>query len=643
MKWFRDQKTATKLMGTFGLLGVVLAFVAYQGVSASQSINSSLEALYSRDLKGLSAVKEANINVIYVGRAVRAALLATDKAEVEVQRTSVDKYLNGISTNLAEAEKTVNTEEGRRITGQLKAALAEYTPMVGECMRLAAAGETKAALEAISRARNVANRLDDGMSQFAAAKEKLGLEAYQNSARTYESTRNTLLVIGLVAVAAALLLGYIVAQMIARPLRKASELLNEVAQGDLSKTATVDSEDEVGVMMRSMNGMIGNLQGLAGVATSISEGDLSVHVKPLSEKDMLGKSLHTMVKNLQETASVATRISEGDLTVEARPASHKDVLGNAFQRMIVNLRKTVNDVLTAADNVASGSQEMSATAEQLSQGSAEQAAAAEETTSSMEEIAASIHQNSENAQQTNRMASKAADDARAGGDAVVQTVAAMKEIAQRIGIIEEIARKTDLLALNAAVEAARAGEHGKGFAVVASEVRKLAERSQNAAAEISRLTGEGVTVAEGAGQLLTRLVPDIRRTAELVQEIAASSSEQNTGAAQVNKAIQQLDQVIQQNAAASEEMASTSEELSSQASTLQSCIAFFRIGNEHQRNAASPVRSKAARQSVKTAPRVHNTGLAHLSKAVRQPGPGPVIDLGAPAGPDALDKEFTRY
>ncbi len=156
----------------------------------------------------------------------------------------------------------------------------------------------------------------------------------------------------------------------------------------------------------------------------------------------------------------------------------------------------------------------------------------------------------------------------------------MKQVAEKISIIEEIARKTDLLALNAAVEAARAGEHGKGFAVVASEVRKLAERSQTAAAEISRLSIDGVQIAEGAGQLLTRLVPDIQKTAELVREIAAASAEQSTGATQVNKAIQQLDQVIQQNSAASEEMASTAEELSSQAEVLQSSIAFFKTGEK---------------------------------------------------------------
>ncbi|WP_235264124.1 methyl-accepting chemotaxis protein, partial [Geoalkalibacter ferrihydriticus] len=206
-----------------------------------------------------------------------------------------------------------------------------------------------------------------------------------------------------------------------------------------------------------------------------------------------------------------------------------------------------------------------------------QAAAAEEASSSMEQMAANIRQNADNAMQTEKIAAKSAQDARQGGEAVGKTVTAMKQIADKISIVEEIARQTNLLALNAAIEAARAGEHGKGFAVVAAEVRKLAERSQTAAAEISDLSGSSVEIAEQAGKMLTQMVPDIQKTAELVQEIAAASKEQDAGAEQVNKAIQQLDQVIQQNASASEEMASTSEELSSQAEQLQQAIAYFKV------------------------------------------------------------------
>ncbi|SDM94403.1 methyl-accepting chemotaxis protein, partial [Geoalkalibacter ferrihydriticus] len=280
----------------------------------------------------------------------------------------------------------------------------------------------------------------------------------------------------------------------------------------------------------------------------------------------------------------AESIAEGDLSQQL-DIDQKDEIGqlaSALNNMVEKLRDVVSDVRGSSDNVAAGSQQLSASSEEMSQGATEQAAAAEEASSSMEQMAANIRQNADNAMQTEKIAAKSAQDARQGGEAVGKTVTAMKQIADKISIVEEIARQTNLLALNAAIEAARAGEHGKGFAVVAAEVRKLAERSQTAAAEISDLSGSSVEIAEQAGKMLTQMVPDIQKTAELVQEIAAASKEQDAGAEQVNKAIQQLDQVIQQNASASEEMASTSEELSSQAEQLQQAIAYFKVdGSAH--------------------------------------------------------------
>jgi len=350
------------------------------------------------------------------------------------------------------------------------------------------------------------------------------------------------------------------------------------------------------------------------------------------------------------TAGVAEKIAEGDLTVQLAVAARDEIgdMAQAMNRMVENLRNVVTEVSRAADNVSSGSQEMSATAQQLSQGASEQAASAEETTASMEQMTSSIQQNSDNAKQTDKIASKAAADAQTGGEAVAQTVNAMREIAEKINIIEEIARKTDLLALNAAVEAARAGEHGKGFAVVASEVRKLAERSQGAAAEITKLATSGVAVAQGAGDMLTKLVPDIRKTAELVQEINGASAEQNTGATQVNKAIQQLDQVIQQNASASEEMASTAEELSSQAEQLQQTISFFKMDNGSRRS--MPVSAPGTRSTKTAATTRKSAAPARPATTTTRPNKseGQEIDLStdrnlSPGDGDAHDKEFTSY
>jgi methyl-accepting chemotaxis protein len=324
-----------------------------------------------------------------------------------------------------------------------------------------------------------------------------------------------------------------------------------------------------------------------------------------------------IISPLLEAVHAAEKISKGDLTATIEAAS-KDEIGQllaTIKNMAVKLNGVVTDVKAASNNVASGSQQLSGGAEQMSQGATEQASSAEEASSSIEEMNATIKQNAENAMQTEKIALKSAVDATESGKAVSETVLAMKDIASKISIIEEIARQTNLLALNAAIEAARAGEHGKGFAVVASEVRKLAERSQAAAGEISKLSITSVEVAEKAGEMLAKLVPDIQKTAQLVQEITAASKEQTSGADQINGAIQQLNQVIQQNAGAAEEMSSTAEELSSQAEQLQSTIAFFKVAEaegsqrvtqlpaSHKVNVARPVPKPRTAAVVATMPR----------------------------------------
>ncbi|BBD09900.1 methyl-accepting chemotaxis protein [Desulfovibrio ferrophilus] len=331
---------------------------------------------------------------------------------------------------------------------------------------------------------------------------------------------------------------------------------------------------------------------------------------------------------------LSTAFSEGDLSADVDVHQKDEVgkLADSMREMGDKLRQIVGEVQGATDNVASGSEELSASSETLSQGATEQAASVEEVSSSMEQMAANIRQNAENARTTEDIAVKAAEDTEEGGKAVNQTVGAMKQIAEKISIIEEIARQTNLLALNAAIEAARAGEHGKGFAVVAAEVRKLAERSGTAASEISELSASSVEVAEKAGQMLERIVPDIRRTADLVQEIAAASNEQNAGAEQINKAIQQLDQVIQQNASAAEEMASTSEELSSQAEQLKISMSFFRV--DGARNRFTPVRPSMT---------VNPTPPRKLEAKPQPVKNGGGISLSLDAGEDEDDDVFERF
>jgi len=300
-----------------------------------------------------------------------------------------------------------------------------------------------------------------------------------------------------------------------------------------------------------------------------------------------------MTANLRVTAGVADGIARGDLTVVPRRLSEKDSLGIALETMVARLRQVVVEASSAAANVASGSEQLSASAEAMSQGATEQASATEAAAASVEQMAANIKETSGNAGQTERIARQSALDAQLSGQAVTKAVQAMRTIAAKISIIQDIARQTDLLALNAAVEAARAGEHGKGFAVVASEVRKLAERSQAAASEISGLSGDTVVVADQAGQMLGKLVPDIEKTARLVEAISAACREQDVGAEQVNRAIQQLDMVTQRNSASSEQMSATSEELAAQAEALRQTIAYFRVEAEHAVPAAGATGRRA--------------------------------------------------
>jgi methyl-accepting chemotaxis protein len=277
--------------------------------------------------------------------------------------------------------------------------------------------------------------------------------------------------------------------------------------------------------------------------------------------------------------TLAERIAKGDLR-ESVEVTSRDEIGNlqtAMKAMVDKLGEIISEVRGGSEALTAASQQVSATAQNLSQGTGEQASSVEETTSSLEEMSASISQNASNSQQTEQMAKDGAEKAADSGRSVGETVLAMKDIAEKISIIEEIAYQTNLLALNAAIEAARAGEHGRGFAVVATEVRKLAERAQKAAKEIGERAGSSVKVAEQSGRLIEDLVPSIRKTADLVQEVAAASQEQSTGIGQVSKAMAMVDQVTQRNASAAEELSSTAEEMSSQAESLQQLMDFFKV------------------------------------------------------------------
>jgi methyl-accepting chemotaxis protein len=361
-------------------------------------------------------------------------------------------------------------------------------------------------------------------------------------------------------------------RLLARPVHNsAGEPIGRITQW-VDRTAEIASEKQLDdiVVAATLGDFSGRLSmdGKTGFFASVSNG--------------MNQLMQTTEQGLGDVSDILTAFAEGDLTKRIE-RDYQGLFGrvkDSANTTAENLTRVMGEVRDAADALTGAANQVSATAQSLSQAASEQAASVEETSSQIDVMSASISQNSDNARITDGMATKASKEATDGGSAVSQTVVAMKQIAAKIGIVDDIAYQTNLLALNAAIEAARAGEHGKGFAVVAAEVRKLAERSQEAAREIGELAGSSVSTAERAGKLLDEIVPSIQKTSELVQEIAAASAEQSESVVQIGGAMGQLSKATQQNASASEELAATSEELSGQAEQLQQSIAFFKTGDE---------------------------------------------------------------
>ena len=429
---------------------------------------------------------------------------------------------------------------------------------------------------------------ETGVQNIVTQQSKKAIEAEITAGNVVvKSTRNLILVV-LACIAFAMIIGILISlniNGIVKALNKQiKEVVDGVLNGNLSTRADIaKTNHEFSSITSGLNDVVNSLVIPLNVAADyiarISIGDMPPVITENYKGDFstIINNLNLLINTLNEIIMKAKLVAEGDLMVDMKKRSEKDELLQSLTDMIKSTANIISEFSIAANNISSSGEQMSAAARQMSQGASEQASSAEEVSSSMEEMAANIQQNTENAQQTEKIALNASDGINRVNDASDQTLKYMREIADKVSIIGEIARQTNILALNAAVEAARAGEHGRGFAVVAAEVRKLAERSQVSAVEIDKLTKNSVRATEESGKLLAAIAPEIGKTAKLVQEIAAASIEQNSGADQVNGAIQQLNQVTQQNAAASEEMATNSEELANQAQQLIRLISFFTI------------------------------------------------------------------
>jgi methyl-accepting chemotaxis protein len=632
-----------KLTLAFALIIVMSGAMAAIAITNLSSLNNAIRSIVTgpaQDLRHASILSNA---LQYSIRYEKNAIIATDPKLI------VD-YAEKIKGQQAKIDKEVDMLTGstsakvRQQIDEFVAVLKVWRQNQAEVLRLAQENTTesnaKAGVLSMTDGSKAANAMMDKIEALNVSVDAYLEDTDTSAQQQYDLSRTVLLTgIGILlvvslGVAVWLLVG------IGRGLGKVTNALEAVGIGDLNQKIETNTNDEIKDLIETVNGMTANLRMTAAAANRIAQGDLSGDVKPLSDKDTLGIAMQTMTVNLREVSATAEKIANGDLTVTPTPRSDVDMLGAALKSMVERLRGVVADALAASDNVSSGSQQLSSGSEQLSQGATEQASSTEEASASMEEMAANIRQNAENAAQTEKIARQSSKDAEASGEAVSRAVGAIRTIAEKISIVQEIARQTDLLALNAAVEAARAGEHGKGFAVVASEVRKLAERSQAAAAEIGTLSGETVQVATQAGEMLSRLVPDIRKTAELISEISAACREQDIGANQINEAIQQLDKVTQQNAGASEEMSATSEELAAQAEELQASISFFKVDRSVEtgtRVKTPAVARKAAPQVVPARSAVSKPSV--VAKPTRTKGFALDLSMGGPDEEDRLFRE----
>jgi len=560
---FRDLRIATKLYLGFGLMIAILLIVV---VTSYRTFGDVTEA---------GALRKHSYDMLLQQAQMMRTVLDIEAAErgfiISGQDHFLDDYNNGraeFERELSDVMKEAGTRQAqldrvRRIEQLQRRWISEAAePLIALRREVSAGRATPEQLNALfvqQKGKPILDALHVAADEFDSDENKL-LEARSRDVAELEAMLDRVLVTsGIVGAIAALLLSVVIARSVTVPLGEAADVTKKLVIGDLRTEVTVRSRDEIGQMLNGMN---------------------------------------ELVRSQKEMAGIAERIAAGDLAVKVTRRSEHDGLGQAFASMVEKLGQVIGEVRGGAEALSSASAQVSATAQSVSQGTSEQAASVEETTSSLEQMNASITQNADSSRQTEMMAAKGAKDALDAGGAVRETVDAMRNIAKRITIIEEIAYQTNLLALNAAIEAARAGEHGRGFAVVATEVRKLAERSQEAAKEISSVASNSVTIAERSGQLLVDLVPSIRKTADLVQDVAAASKEQAAGVSQINLALSNVDQVTQRNASAAEELASTAEELAAQAEGLQQLIAFFRLGDERRTSSMQTQMLMAAHHPV---------------------------------------------
>ncbi len=578
----------TKLLISFFIVALIAAIIGIFGVVNMKTIDDADTALYETKTVPLGHVGKM---ATYFHR-IRVNLRDAVLAETE-EKSSYISRIDELSALWTEAEKeyakTVLTDENKRLTKEFASNKKEYLSYITTFKREVEKGNDSLALVLMHGDMQKTNeKVQDLLLDLIAYNLEMAEKTAIENTALYERSRNVVITMIIIAVIIAIILGFVIAtniqNIIKSVIHQTKQLVASAVAGELTTRAKPEETNEefreiVVGLNQTLEALINPLNVTANYIDQIAKGEMPPVITDHYNGDFntIKNNLNLLVNSTNDVIDKAKLVANGDLTVRLKKRSENDELMIALADMVEKLAEIVAGILGGADNIADASAQMSSSAQEMSQGTSEQASSVEEVSSSIEEMNANIHQNTENAQQTEKIATKSSSDITEANKAVEITVKAMLDIAEKISIINDIAEKTDILAINAAIEAARAGEHGKGFAVVAAEVRKLAENSQVAAKEIGEVSKRSVDISKNAGDLLSKVVPDIQKTTMLVQEIAAASSEQNSGAQQIQSAVNQLNTVVQQNAASAEELSSNSEELASQAEMLKDLVSFFKL------------------------------------------------------------------